>query len=105
MIIARTRVSSLLQGHARRLASTTTAKDKFKVVVVGAGEILAFSTNPHPLRTSSTGSGGLAVANQIYWRFKDAGKSLNPGDIVVLDAAQYHYYQVLDSIISATYMY
>ncbi|KIM65215.1 hypothetical protein SCLCIDRAFT_113199 [Scleroderma citrinum Foug A] len=75
MIIARTRVSSLLQGHARRLASTTTTKDKFKVVVVGAG------------------SGGLAVANQIYWRFKDAGKSLNPGDIVVLDAAQYHYYQ------------
>ncbi|KAL4067589.1 sulfide-quinone oxidoreductase [Scleroderma citrinum] len=69
---ARARVPSFLQGRTLRLASTTTSKDKFKVVVVGAGEMLR----------------GLAVANQIYWRFKDAGKSLNPGDIAVLDPAQ-----------------
>ena len=54
MITARTRVSSLLQGRARRLASTAATKDKFKVVVVGAGAmLLALSadsnTNPsHP---------------------------------------------------------
>ncbi|KAI6106425.1 hypothetical protein EV401DRAFT_2077942 [Pisolithus croceorrhizus] len=73
-------VGSRAMLHARastpfvRLASTTSI-DKFKVVVVGGG------------------SGGLAVANQIYNRFKRAGKSLNPGDIAVLDAAEYHYYQ------------
>ncbi|KAH9901311.1 FAD/NAD-P-binding domain-containing protein [Cubamyces lactineus] len=60
---------------ARRWASTAADKDKFKVVVVGAG------------------SGGLTVANQIYNRFKSAGKALNPGDIAIVDAAEYHYYQ------------
>lgn len=40
------------------------------------------------------GSGGLTVANQIYNRFKSAGKALNEGDIAILDAAEYHYYQV-----------
>lgn len=40
------------------------------------------------------GSGGLTVANQIYNRFKSAGKALNKGDIAILDAAEYHYYQV-----------
>ncbi|KAF8842857.1 hypothetical protein BDN67DRAFT_898567, partial [Paxillus ammoniavirescens] len=39
------------------------------------------------------GSGGLTVAHQIYDHFKAAGKPLNSGDIVVLDAAEYHYYQ------------
>ncbi|KAI0646980.1 FAD/NAD-P-binding domain-containing protein [Trametes meyenii] len=60
---------------ARRWASTAADKDSFKVVVVGAG------------------SGGLTVANQIYNRFKSAGKALNEGDIAILDAAEYHYYQ------------
>ncbi|KAG9309091.1 sulfide-quinone oxidoreductase [Chiua virens] len=68
--------SHFLRQTARhvRFASTTT-KDKFKVVVVGGG------------------SGGLTVANQIYNRFMASGKSLNHDDIVVLDAAQFHYYQ------------
>jgi len=48
---------------------------KFRVLVVGGG------------------TGGLAVANQIYNRFKAAGKPLNVGDIGVVDAAEYHYYQ------------
>ena len=34
------------------------------------------------------------MANQIYNRFLAADKPLNPGDIVVLDEAQFHYYQV-----------
>ncbi|EGN92476.1 hypothetical protein SERLA73DRAFT_191153 [Serpula lacrymans var. lacrymans S7.3] len=54
---------------------STTIRDKYKVVVVGGG------------------SGGLNVANQIYDRFKAAGKQLNKGDVLVLDAAEYHYYQ------------
>ncbi|KAG2084448.1 sulfide-quinone oxidoreductase [Suillus cothurnatus] len=57
-----------------RYASTST-KEKFRVLVVGAG------------------SGGLTAANQIYNRFKAAGKPLNAGDVGVLDAADYHYYQ------------
>ncbi|KAI0362011.1 FAD/NAD-P-binding domain-containing protein [Trametes cingulata] len=60
---------------ARRWASTAAEKDRYKVLVVGAG------------------SGGLTVANQIYNRFKSAGKALNQGDIAILDAAEYHYYQ------------
>jgi len=39
------------------------------------------------------GTGGLAAANQIYNRFKAAGKSLNAGDIAIIDPAEYHYYQ------------
>ena len=40
------------------------------------------------------GSGGLTVASQIYNRFKAAGKPLNEGDIAIVDAAEYHFYQV-----------
>lgn len=40
------------------------------------------------------GAGGLTVANQVYNRFKEAGKALNDGDIAILDAADYHHYQV-----------
>ncbi|CAL1704836.1 unnamed protein product [Somion occarium] len=61
-----------------RRASTAAAaadKDKYRVVVVGAG------------------AGGLSVANQIYNRFKTSGKPLNEGDIAILDAAEFHYYQ------------
>lgn len=78
MIIGSAGSRAMLHARAStpfvRLASTT-SRDKFKVVVVGGG------------------SGGLSVANQIYNRFKRAGKSLNPGDIAILDAAEYHYYQ------------
>jgi NADPH-dependent 2,4-dienoyl-CoA reductase/sulfur reductase-like enzyme len=34
------------------------------------------------------------VANQIYRKFAAAGQALNEGDIAVLDAADYHHYQV-----------
>ncbi|KIJ69425.1 hypothetical protein HYDPIDRAFT_106034 [Hydnomerulius pinastri MD-312] len=76
MLVARTHTTFLPKQALRhaRLASTT-SKDKFKVVVVGGG------------------SGGLTIANQIYNRFQAAGKPLNPGDVAVLDAAEYHYYQ------------
>jgi hypothetical protein len=47
------------------------------------------------------GSGGLSVAQQLYNRFKDAGKPLQAGDIAIVDAAEYHNYQVcLHSIAS-----
>ena len=39
------------------------------------------------------GTGGLAAANQIYNRFKAAGKTLNAGEIAIIDPAEYHYYQ------------
>ncbi|EIN07400.1 FAD/NAD(P)-binding domain-containing protein [Punctularia strigosozonata HHB-11173 SS5] len=63
------------QVSAKRWASAAANKDNYKVVVIGAG------------------AGGLTVANQIYNRFSAAGKSLNEGDIAILDAAQYHNYQ------------
>ncbi|KAK7467116.1 hypothetical protein VKT23_004175 [Stygiomarasmius scandens] len=58
-----------------RFASSLATPDKFKIIVVGAG------------------SGGLSVANQLYNRFEAAGKTLNSGDIAIIDAAEYHYYQ------------
>ena len=39
------------------------------------------------------GTGGLVAANQIYNRFKAAGKALNTDDIAIIDPAEYHYYQ------------
>ncbi|TBU50693.1 FAD/NAD(P)-binding domain-containing protein [Dichomitus squalens] len=60
---------------AARWASSAASKDRFKILVVGGG------------------SAGLTVANQLYKRFKSAGKALNEGDIAILDAAEYHYYQ------------
>ncbi|EJF65787.1 FAD/NAD(P)-binding domain-containing protein [Dichomitus squalens LYAD-421 SS1] len=60
---------------AARWASSAVSKDQFKILVVGGG------------------SAGLTVANQLYKRFKSAGKALNEGDIAILDAAEYHYYQ------------
>jgi hypothetical protein len=41
-----------------------------------------------------TGSGGLSVAQQLYDRFGAAGKPLKAGDIAIVDAAEYHHYQV-----------
>lgn len=40
------------------------------------------------------GSAGLTVASQIRERFRSAGKALAGDDIAILDAADYHYYQV-----------
>lgn len=34
------------------------------------------------------------MANQIYNRFKSAGKALKEGDVAVIDPAEFHYYQV-----------
>ncbi|KAK7054929.1 hypothetical protein VNI00_003392 [Paramarasmius palmivorus] len=74
-MLATRRIVSSSRAAGLRFASTSASPDKFKVVVVGAG------------------SGGLSVANQIYNRFQSAGKSLNSGDIAIIDAAEYHYYQ------------
>ncbi|KAF8636578.1 hypothetical protein AX17_003389 [Amanita inopinata Kibby_2008] len=58
-----------------RRASTLSGGSKYRILVIGGG------------------SGGLSVAHQIYDRFKAAGKSLNAGDIAIVDGAEYHYYQ------------
>jgi eukaryotic sulfide quinone oxidoreductase len=53
----------------------------------------------HP-QLNSPGAGGITIANQIYLRFKAAGKALNDGDVAVLDAADFHNYQVRWNFIS-----
>ncbi|KAF9224750.1 sulfide-quinone oxidoreductase [Gyrodon lividus] len=76
LVIRGTQLASLSVSRISQAGFASIAdKPRFRVVVVGAG------------------SGGLTVAHQIYDRFKDAGTPLNPGDIAVLDAAEYHYYQ------------
>jgi sulfide:quinone oxidoreductase len=62
--------SSYTSGTAQ-----SSTRGKYKVLIVGGG------------------SGGLTVANQIYNRFKAAGTPLNSGDVAIVDAAEYHYYQ------------
>ncbi|EIW76249.1 sulfide-quinone oxidoreductase [Coniophora puteana RWD-64-598 SS2] len=78
LTLSRRGMSSTLSHTSKVVRSYATAldsKDKYKVVVVGGG------------------SGGLSVANQIYNRFKAAGKTLNNDDIAIIDAAEFHYYQ------------
>ncbi|KAI0341710.1 FAD/NAD(P)-binding domain-containing protein [Trametopsis cervina] len=82
------RASAALKGRSplassSRWASTSAQKDKYKVVVIGAG------------------SGGLNVANQIRDRFKQEGKALAENDIAILDAADYHYYQPAWTLVGA----
>ncbi|KAH9001048.1 FAD/NAD-P-binding domain-containing protein [Lactarius akahatsu] len=62
--------------RARWASTEALTKDRFRIVVLGGG------------------SGGLSVAQQLYNRFKVAGKPLQAGDIAVVDAAVYHDYQV-----------
>jgi len=78
----------------KRHGSTCTGSDKFKILVVGAGVSMFTSLHNQSHRLHSTGTGGLNSANQIYNRFKSAGKTLNDGDVAVVDAAESHYYQV-----------
>lgn len=64
--------------NAARFASTHAAPlsaGKHKIVVVGGG------------------AGGLAVANQLYNKFKSDGQTLASGDIAIVDGAKTHHYQ------------
>ncbi|KAJ7063264.1 FAD/NAD-P-binding domain-containing protein [Mycena amicta] len=65
----------MLRSLGTRLASTAADAPKFKVLVIGGG------------------TAGLSVANQIFNRFKAAGKKLNSGDIAIIDDSEYHFYQ------------
>ncbi|KAI9459472.1 FAD/NAD-P-binding domain-containing protein [Lactarius psammicola] len=58
------------------MSTEAPTKNRFRIVVLGGG------------------SGGLSVAQQLYNRFKAAGKPLQVGDIAIVDAAEYHNYQV-----------
>ena len=64
---------------ALRRHASTAAKEKYRVLVVGGG------------------TAGLSVSNQIFNKFKAEGKALNAGDVAIVDAAQYHHYQVSNS--------
>ncbi|KAJ7109335.1 hypothetical protein C8R44DRAFT_884386 [Mycena epipterygia] len=75
MFVARAATRLPSRHLGARLASSASDAGKFKVVVVGGG------------------SGGLSVANQIYDRFKAAGKPLKAGDVAIIDPADMHYYQ------------
>ena len=85
--------TSALASHSR-WASTTAEKDKYKFLIVGAGTYTKPPEMKSVCQSLFTGSGGLTVASQIRDRFRAAGKALNEDDIAVLDAADYHFYQV-----------
>lgn len=67
------RLSSHFRSYATAVESS--ANGRSKILVIGGG------------------SAGLSIANQLYNRFTAAGKQLKDGDITILDAAEYHYYQ------------
>ncbi|KAI0273373.1 hypothetical protein BC834DRAFT_816508 [Gloeopeniophorella convolvens] len=60
---------------ARWASTDAQTKDKYRILVLGGG------------------SGGLSVAQQLYNRFKEAGKPLQEGDIAIVDTAEFHNYQ------------
>jgi hypothetical protein len=79
----------------RWVSSGAPTKDKFKIVVLGGGTSFHDDHLFRPLQSRIwTGSGGLSVSQQLYNRFDAAGKRLKAGDIAILDAAEYHNYQV-----------
>lgn len=87
-------------GYARFASSDTAGNAKTKVLVVGGGSTRTLLAHVISM-TSSTGTGGLTVANQIFNRFKKCGKPLNAGDITILDSAYVrvivfrHYFKTL----------
>jgi sulfide:quinone oxidoreductase len=95
LLVARKAVvpTSSLPRSCLRRASTAADKNSYKIVVVGAGKLILVYFLCFLYIFLSAGSGGLTVANQIYHRFRAAGKPLNIGDIAVVDPALYHYYQ------------
>ena len=97
MFAARKVAPVLLQSTGSRLASAAAAaptKDKYKVLVLGGGAFLSYVVWGSRVLRECVGSAGLAAAQQIYDRFASAGKSLNPQDIAIVDAAEWHHYQV-----------
>jgi len=83
-----------LSSHFRSYATAVqnSADGRSKILVIGGGRCFALLCIQKYF--SLTGSGGLSIANQLYNRFNAAGKQLKDGDITILDAAEYHYYQV-----------
>ncbi|KAL7411478.1 FAD/NAD-P-binding domain-containing protein [Mrakia frigida] len=60
---------------ASRLFATAASSNHHKVLVVGAGPA------------------GLSVANMLYNKFADSGKTLADGDIALIDGSEWHNYQ------------
>lgn len=89
--------TKLLSFRTAGYATVSDEKHKYRVVVIGAGGRFSAIGNSYSSLTNRffplIGTGGLAAANQIYNRFKAAGKALNTGDIAIIDPAEYHYYQ------------
>jgi len=98
LAISRNAVSSIKLASRlssfRSLTTPATDKEKFKVLVVGGGPFIRFFGLSFLSYFHLAGSGGLSVAHQIYDRFRAAGKPLGEGDVAIVDAAEYHYYQV-----------
>ncbi|KAI5449757.1 hypothetical protein NCC49_004047 [Naganishia albida] len=53
----------------------------------------ALSTGKHKVVVVGAGSGGLAVANQLWNALKSEGGELGQGDVAVIDAATTHHFQ------------
>lgn len=67
--------------------ATTSAAPKPKVLVVGAGRLPPLFAAIRQSADFCVGSGGLAVAHQIYNAFKAQGQTLNPGDVSIVDVS------------------
>ncbi|CDZ97000.1 Sulfide:quinone oxidoreductase/flavo-binding protein [Phaffia rhodozyma] len=51
------------------------------------------SGNHHKVVVVGAGAAGLSVANMLYNRFADAGKTLADGDVAIVDGSKLHHYQ------------
>jgi hypothetical protein len=92
----------LLKPAARNLALRLFSAKRFassdaKVVVVGAGKpwFLAPQSTLHRvvINPLTLGAAGLTVVSQLHNSLRKHGKTFAKEDIVIVDPAQYHYYQ------------
>jgi hypothetical protein len=86
-------ISQAVHLYQKRSVTSASSSDKFKVLIVGGGKAYGASCLSIYIFLP-LGTGGLAVAHQIYKRFKRSGKPLRDGDIGIVDGSEHHYYQV-----------
>jgi sulfide:quinone oxidoreductase len=77
----------------RSFSTRRFASSDAKVVIIGAGQYILIEAMHFHCNVVFAGAGGLTAANQLHKSLKRSGKTLSKEDIVIVDPAEYHYYQ------------
>lgn len=78
----------------RSFSAQRSASSDAKVVVVGAGEASCSALHRVVINLLvASGAGGLTAVSQLHNSLRKHRKTFAKEDIVIVDPAQYHYYQ------------